>query len=189
MVQVTLTQEMRETLARMKGKTLKSYECFFPGAQRSVIGSKVRMSLGGYAVDLCCRPDEVDGWEDVFGDDPPYGLACEERPLDSCFSARDHYPTTVQLVGERIVGVDIVSYAIEEDDALEAIIDMAVVVRTKRSAYTFSRDIWFSFVFHVSEGGDAIIPFTEEKCAEAWAGEPDEGEPSKVRVTRTVAAL
>ena len=47
------------------------------------------------------------------------------------------------LVGERITGVSVVSYAIEEEGELRAVMDVAVVIRTKHSAYTFWRGVWF----------------------------------------------
>ena len=51
------------------------------------------------------------------------------------------------------------------------------------------RGVWFASEFRVSEGDSIAMRFTEERCAEIWAGEPDEGEPPEVRVTRTVKEL
>ena len=93
------------------------------------------------------------------------------------------------LVGERIMGVEVVTYSIEEEGTLDAVVDMAVAIRTKRRVYTFSRDVWFSSAFSVAEGGDIEIWESERECAECWAGEPDEGEPPVVKVTRTVTVL
>ena len=186
MVEITLEPQMLETLAKMKGKTFKSYEGRFPGPW-PIIPDRVRFNLGGFAVMLECWYKEVDNWREFFMD-PPCVLTCAEEPIGEPF------PTTAEdvhavLVGERILGVEVVSYEIEEEGSLGAVMDVAVVIRTKNGAYTFWRDVWFSMILHVAEGDDIEIGFTEEECAEIWAGEPDEGEPPEVHVTRTVTEL
>lgn len=82
-----------------------------------------------------------------------------------------------------------ISYSIEEEGSLDAVMDMAVVIRTKHNAYTFSRGVWFGSEFTISKDDDISMKFTEKKCAEIWAGEPDENDPPEVHVTRTVTEL
>ena len=187
MVEMTFEPGMLETLAKMKGKTFKSYEGYFPVSE-SMIPDRVRFNLGSFAVMLECWYKEVDNWREVDEFDPPCVLSCAEEPLGEPFPVESEYIRTI-LVGERITGVSVVSYAIEEKDGPCAVMDTAVVIRTKHSVYTFSRGVWFGSEFSVSVGDDISIKFTEEKCAEIWAGEPEEGEPPEVHVTRTVTEL
>ena len=186
MVEMTLEPEMLETLAKMKSKTFKSYEGYFPGPW-PVIPYRVRFNLGSFAVMLECWYREVDGWREFFAD-PPCVLTCAEEPLGEPFPVESDCVRSV-LVGERITGVEIVSYAIEEEGSLDAVMDVAVVIRTKQCAYTFWRDVWFSMILQVAKGDGPEVGFTEKECAEIWAGEPDEGEPPEVRVTRIVKEL
>ena len=187
MVEMTLEPEMLETLAKMKGKTFRSYEGYFPVSE-SMIPDRVRFNLGSFSVMLECWYKEVDNWREVDEFDPPCVLTCAEESLGEPFPVESECIRTI-LVGERITGVSVVSYAIEEEGSLDAVMDVAVAIRTKHRVYTFWRDVWFSMILHVAIGDGIEIGFTEEECAEIWAGEPDEGEPPEVRVTRTVTQL
>ena len=186
MVEMTFEPEMLETLAKMKGKTFKSYEGYFPGPW-PIIPDRVRFNLGSFAVDVECWYKEVENWRDFFWD-PPCVLSCDEKPLGEPFPTKADNVRSV-LVGERVTGVEVVTYAIEEEGSLDAVMDVAVVIRTKRKVYTFSRSVWFSSVFNFAEGDDISIAFSENECAELWAGEPDEGEPPEVKVTRAITVL
>ena len=187
MVEMTFEPEMLDILAKMKGKTFKSFEGRFPMPTVHIIPDRVRFNLGGFAIEVKCWYKEVDNWRDFFWD-PPCVLTCSEKPLSERFVSKADDVRAV-LVGERITGVEVVTYAIEEEGSLDAVMDMAVVIRTKYNVYTFSRSVWFSSLFNFSEGDDVSIGFSEDECAELWAGEPDEGEPPEVKVTRTVTPL
>ncbi len=49
--------------------------------------------------------------------------------------------------------------------------------------------MWFGSEFTISKDDDISMKFTEKKCAEIWAGEPDENDPPEVHATRTVTEL
>ena len=187
MVEMTFEPEMLETLAKMKGKTFKSYEGRFPVPDSGVIPDRVRFNLGSFSVDLRCWYKDVEGAIELF-EDLPCVLTCEEVPLGEPFVSKAGDVFAV-LVGERITGVEVVTYSIEEEGSLDAVVDMAVAIRTKRRVYTFSRDVWFSTAFTVAEGDDIEVEYSELKCAEGWAGEPNEGEPPEVKVTRAITVL
>lgn len=187
MVEMTFEPEMLETLAKMKGKTFKSYEGWFPVPAVRRVPDRVRFNLGSFAVDLKCWYKDVEGAIELF-EDLPCVLTCEEVPPGEPFESKAGDVLAV-LVGERITGVEVVTYSIEEEGALDAVIDMAVAIRTKRRVYAFSRDVWFSMMFSVAEGDDVEIGYSELECAEGWAGEPNEGDPPEVKVTRTVTVL
>ena len=187
MVEMTLEPTMLAILASMKGKMFKSYEGCFP-VSAPIVPDRVRINLGSFSVDLKCWYKEVDNWREVDGFDPPCVLSCAEAPSGEPFTSKAGNERAV-LVGERITGVDVVSYVIDVGGMPDAIIDMAIVIRTKRSTYTFSRGVWFDTSFYVAKGDDVDIKFSEEKCVEGWAGEPREGGSSELNITRKVTSL
>ena len=188
MVEITFTSEMREVLAKMKGKMFKSFEGYFPGGWGTVIADTMRINLSSFAVDLRCFDREVENWREVDGYDPPTCLACSESPIDEPLGRNSTGGITARLVGERITGVEVVSDKIESAGKLVATIDVAIVVRTKRAAYTFSRGTWFDLNIYPRIGDEIDIPYTVEECAEDWAEGSDENE-TPAQVSRTVVAL
>ena len=187
MVEITFTPEMREMLAKMKGKTFKSYEGYFPGGWGTVIADAMRINLGSSAVDLRCFDRKVENWQEVDGYDPPTCLTCSESPIGEPLGCNAEKSTS-RLVGERITGVEIVSDRIESAGEPVAVIDVAVVVRTRRTVYTFSRGIWFDLNIYPRTGDDIDIPYTVGECANDWAEGTDESE-VPAEVTRTAVAL
>ena len=187
MVEITFTPEMREILAKMKGKTFKSYEGYFPGGWGTIIADAMRINLGSFAVDLRCFDRKVENWQEVDGYDPPTCLTCSESPIGEPLgynAAR----VTAHLVGERIIGVEIVTDRIESAGTPTAAIDVAIVIRTKRTVYTFSRGVWFDLNIYPRVGSEIDIPYTVEECAEDWAEGTDENE-TPAQVNRTVIPL
>ena len=187
MVEITFTPEMREVLAKMKGGTFKSYEGYFPGGWGTVIADAMRINLGSFAVDLRCSDRKVENRQEVDGYDPPTCLTCSESSIGEPLPYNAE-KTTTRLVGERITGVEIVSDRIETAGKPVATIDVAIVVRTRRTVYTFSRGAWFDLNIY-PRAGDAIdIPYTVEECADDWAEGTDEDE-TPAQVSREVTAL
>ena len=183
MVEITFTPEMRKVLAKMKGKTFKSYEGYFPGGWGTVIADAMRINLGSFAVDLKCFDREVENWREVDGYDPPTCLTCVESPIGEPLGYNAGR-STARLVGERITGIGIVSDRIESAGEPVAVIDVAIAISTKRAVYTFSRGVWFDRNIYPRAGGEIDIPYTVEECAEDWAGGTDEDEmPAQVRRT------
>ena len=187
MVEITFTHEMREVLAKMKGKTFKSYEGYFPGGWGTVIADAMRINLGSFAVDLRCLDREVENWREVDGYDPPTCLTCSESPKGEPFGYNTGRIET-RLVGERIIGVEIVRDIIESDSKLVSAIDVAIVISTKRAVYTFSRGVWFDRNIYPRIGERIDIPYTVEECAEDWA-EGTDGNEMPAQVSRTSIAL
>ena len=187
MVEMTFEPDMLDTLAKMKGKTFKAFEARFPVPSVRVIPDRVRFNLGNFAVDLRCWYKDVEGGVEMFWDTPCV-LSCAEVSLGEPFPSKAG-DTRVMLVGERIVGIEIITFFIEEEGSLDAVIDMAVAIRTRHRVYTFSRDAWFSSIIKFAESDEIEVGFTEEECAELWAGEPDEGDPPEVKVTRKITVL
>ena len=187
MVEITFTSEMRKVLAKMKGKTFKSYEGYFPGGWGTVIADAMRINLGSFAIDLRCFDRRVENWQEVDGYDPPTCLTCSESPMGEPLNCNAE-KATARLVGERITGVEIVSDRIESTGKTAAVIDVALVIRTRRTVYTFSRGVWFDLNIYPRVGDEIDIPYTVEECAEDWAEGTDENE-TPARVKRTVIAL
>lgn len=187
MVEITFTSEMREVLAKMKGKTFKSYEGYFPGGWGTVIADAMRINLGSFAVDLRCFDRKVDNWQEVDGYDPPTCLTCSESPMGEPLS-HNAEKATARLVGERITGVEIVCDHIESVGKSVATIDVAIVIRTRRAVYTFSRGAWFDLNIYPRVGDEIDIPYTVEECADDWAEGADENE-LIARVNRVVTSL
>ncbi|MBQ9043407.1 MAG: hypothetical protein IJ111_11425 [Eggerthellaceae bacterium] len=186
MVDMTFEPEMRELLAKMKGKTFKSFECRLI-EEWGYIASPLRINLGSFAVDLECWFKEVPGWKELDPYDWPTCLTCSEAELGSAFFP-ERKSIAEYLVGERITGVEIVNDRIEMDGEPDGSVDVALVIRTKSCAYTFSRDIWFNYVMQYREGDVSEVPYTVEKCAADWAEGTDYA-PVLPTVTRTTFAL
>ena len=186
MVDMTFKPEMRGLLAKMKGKTFKSFECRYFDWWGYIV-SPLRINLGSFALGIQCRHEEVGGWQELDEYDFPTCFICEEMSLDEPFLPKSKEIEEF-LIGEKITGVEIVNDLIEFDGEPRGSIDQALVVRTKHNVYTFSRGIWFDTIMLFNKGEDMEMRYTVEKCADDWAEGP-EGQETPANVIRTVIAL
>lgn len=189
-IETNFSDEMLKTLANMKGKTFKSFECALrKGDGWMSSAGNVRFNLGQYAIDLRCFPHDVVIRGEL--EEMPY-FTCEKVPLDSEFVPYVVSSPKAYMVGERVTGVDVVRDSIEvtgdgEDVRLD--LDVALAIRTSGHAYTFSRGIWFDEEIDIAiSDGEVVIPYTVEECDDDWTDDPEEGS-AVAKTTRTMIRL
>ena len=141
MIEAKFTSDMRNIIRSMKGKTFKSYEGVPEFQDPSVeFYGNFRINLGRESMDFTNleQPTEFVGTiEDVSQ------FKCEKADIKSEFEPYLAGPHLVYMVNERIKSVAIVIdrvYVPAEDYEIE--FDMALVIRTTHSVYTFSRG-WY----------------------------------------------
>ena len=189
-VETNFTDDMIGVLTDMKGKTFKSYECVLEKGEgwASAAGS-IRLNLGQYAVDLYCVSHDVV----IRGslEEMAY-FTCEKASLDSGFVPYVVDEPNVYMVGERIVGIDIVQDIIsvsEGNEEFRLCLDVALVVKTSRHVFTFSRGVWFDEEIDISVSDkEIVIPYTVDDCNADWADDPEEND-AVATTTRTTVKL
>ena len=186
---LALTSGMRDILADVKGKTLKSYQLATAYSDRTRADCNVRLNLGQNAVDLNC----YDFTFCIGGKPVDFGaMHCERMSLRDDFGIDPDTPVHVYAVGERVTGVELVTdHAKAEIDgeSCEFDIDVAVVLRTAHAVYTFSRESWRSTDICISVADDIAIPYEPGECDAGWMELSAEDGVSVVKVKRSTAKL
>lgn len=186
---LTLTSGMRDHLAELKGKTLKSYQ-FAPigGPEGKLADCNVRINLGQHAVDLNCYSFAFS----IAGGAVELGAwHCERMSLLDDFRPWADTPVHAYAVNERITGVELVTdhVTVESDDeAQELEIDAAVALRTAHSVYTFARESWRSTSLAIAVADDIAIPYSEGECDGSWLFGSNK-EAIDVKATRSTTRL
>ena len=183
---LVITREMREILADLKGKTLKSYECVMKSKGKDSRSDDVLgIVLGQHAVHLFSRvfPFVVGGARVELS-----ALRCERMSLRDDYGLPPSIPVHAHSVGERITGVELVTDRVSFGGGVGALdIDSAVALRTAHGVYTFSRESWDSTGILVSQSDDVLVPDPVVDRNAAWlAAHPELG---AAEVTRTTTKL
>ena len=186
---LAMTAGMREILAGMRGKTLKSYQLAVAGNDGTLADRSVRLNLGQHAVDLNC----CDFTFEVFGRPAELGaMLCERMSLTDDFGYDPDVPVRAHAVGERVTGVELVTDHAEVlggGDAGALDVDVAVVVRTAHAAYTFARESWRSTGIRVAVSDGIAVPYRPGDVDAGWLGLADASGIAVGGVSRTVAKL
>ena len=162
MIEAKFTDEMRKTFKNMKGKTFKSYEGAPEKFRRNLeFYGNLRINLGLESIDITNleQPMEFAGTiEDVSC------FKCEKAERDSIFEPYTLSPHLVYMVNERIKSVAIVVDKIHvPDEEYDIEFDMALVIRTTHSVYTFTRGwyYWESIEVNVDKGKEKPYPIEQ----------------------------
>ena len=187
---LVLTREMRDILADLKGKIFKAYECVAPGGgdtDRS--DGVVGIVLGQHAIHIFSRdfPFVVLGARTELT-----ALRCELKSLRDDFGLPPDVPVRAHAVGGRVTGVELVTDHAEvmragDADALD--VDVAVVVRTARAAYTFARESWRSTGIRIAVSDGIAVPYRPGDVDAGWLGLSEGAGIAVGGVSRTVAKL
>ena len=182
MLYATFTKEMKDILRSMVGKTLKSYEGDFCGAQR--VYGVCRIHLGRFSIEL---QNEVQGM--------PFFDKEEDIPVLTCriVSKKDPFWPETQggeplyyMIDEKIKAVDIVTDVIRVNkDEYEITIDQAVVIRTESHCYSFYKDWMYGETINIVSSDEKPTLYPEEKVIEEWS---DRGE-DHVNLRRSIIPL
>ena len=184
MVSLRFSEDMRATLSSMKGKTLKSYM----GAPLSVDGyvifvGSVRINLGRSAIDITNLFCEAD----VFGDkDELSCFQCKAVDKNSAFDQCLSGPVMEFMINERVKSVELVTDHVtvsNYDYEIES--DMAIIIRTNKTIYTFTRDWCYSEDITVNISHDEPVVYELEKVRENWEDSGD----NTVEVKRRIEEL
>lgn len=181
--QLRLTSGMRETLAEMKGKTFKAYECVSSGnggRSNGVVG----IVLGQHAVHLASRefPFVVAGARVELS-----ALRCERKALSDDFGLPPDAPVRAYVVGERITGVELATDHVDLAAGISFDVDVAVAVKTAHAVYTFSRESWAATGIRVIVENGLFVPAAADELNGEWLrAHPELG---TAKVTRSIAKL
>ena len=180
-----LTRGMRDMLAQMKSKTLKSFEIAPLSNGRDLMSDcTVRLTLGQCAIDINC----FEFTYSFAGSAVDFSqLLCERRHLLDDFQPWSDAPSRAYAVGERITGVELVSehIVLAGGEALD--IDVAIAVRTAHAVYTLTRESWTSTNICIAISDELAVSREVDERNAAWLREhPELGE---VKVGRSMERL
>lgn len=167
MVEAKFTDEMRDILRGMKGKTFKSYEGAPERFRRDQeFYGNIRINLGRESIDFTNLEQPTDfagAIEDVSC------FKCKKAEKDSAFEPYTTFPHLIYMVNERIKSVALVIdkvYVPAEDYEIE--FDMALVIRTAHSVYTFTRGWYYWESIEVNVDRDKEMPYPIEQVQTDW---------------------
>lgn len=183
MIEAKFTSGMRDIIKSMKGKTFKSYEGAPEKFRKDLeFYGNLRINLGRESIDFTNleQPMEFVGtMEDVSC------FKCEKAEKDSVFEPYMAPPHLVYMVNERIKSVAIVIdrvYVPAEDYEIE--FDMALVIRTTHSVYTFTRGWYYWESIEVNVDKEKEMPYPIEDVQSDWDNIQD-----NVRIDRRIEEL
>ena len=168
MVDLTISEEMIELMASMKGKTLKSIEgdYWFEGKEFSEI---VRFNLGQYSVEFYVDyvPIKWFWGADHLIDDEENCFAVTKYGLNE-----RHYPEGWKIVqflkDEKISEVIVVRDSIKTNKGDEIISDAGFVIKTTEQVYSFSRG---GLDIYLNESNKIDMPLSEKDVKEEYTDE------------------
>ncbi len=168
MVDLTISEEMIEIMASMKGKTLKSIEGNYWFMCKDFL-QLVRFNLGQFAVEI---------YADYVAIKWFWGAGHLVNAEENCFmvkktNLRKHnYPERWEIVqflkDEKISEVIVVRDSIRTNKGDEIISDAGFVIKTTEQVYSFSRgglDIYFN------ESNKIDMPLSEKEVKEQYTDE------------------
>lgn len=167
MIEAKFSPDMRETIKRMKGKTFKSYEGV-PEFQKMPVEfyGNFRINLGQEAISFTNleRPTQFPGTVEEVS-----CFECEKVEKESIFEPYLAGPHLVYMVNERIKSVAIVIDKIHvPDEDYDIEFDMALVIRTTHSVYTFTRGWYYWESIEVNIDKEKEMPYPIEDVQTDW---------------------
>jgi hypothetical protein len=168
MVNLTISEEMIEIMASMKGKTLKSIEgnYLFESKEFSEI---VRFNLGQYAVEFYVDYVAIKWFwgADYLIDDEENCFVVTKYGLNE-----RHYPEGWKIVqflkDEKISEVIVVRDSIKTNKGDEIISDAGFVIKTTEKVYSFSQ---WALGVHLNESNKIDMPLSEKDVKEQYTDE------------------
>lgn len=180
MIEVKLSADMRIMLKGVIGQKFLKYECAKDDVPGSTYGN-IRLCFSGSTIDLSneeCFYPELD--EDIAG------FSCALVPDDSTFVPAVVTDTETTIIGNTILGVEIIEDEVTINDGENVIsFDAALVLKTDAGDYLFARMEWFSEVILIAhnESYDSLFPV--KKVMESWENDGEK----HVAVKRSYNAL
>lgn len=178
MVDLTIHEGMREIIASMKGKTLKSIEGYYSFMCKDFL-QLVRLNLGQFAIEIYADYVVIK-WFWNAG----HLVDAEEN----CFIvkktdlSRHNYPEGWKIVqflkDEKISEVIIVRDSIKTNKGDEIISDTGFVIKTVEQVYSFSRG---GLDIYLNESNKIDMPLTVEDVKEQYTDEDNGVEPIEVK--------
>ena len=178
MVDLTISEEMIEIMASMKGKTLKSIEGDYRFKWKKFL-EVVRFNLGQYAVEFHIDYITIKwfwGAEQLMEDE------------ENCFLItkyglnKRHYPEDWKIVqfdtDEKISEVIVVRDSIKTNKGDEIVSDTGFVIKTNEKVYSFSRN-WIEIFYNESNKID--LPLSVQDVKEQYTDEDNGVEPIEIK--------
>ncbi len=178
MVDLTISEEMIEILASMKGKTLKSIEGDYAFKWKEFF-QPVRLNLGQYAVEIYIDYVEVKWFwgEDELVDDEDNCFVIKKTDLSG-----HNYPEGWEVVqflkDEKISEVILVRDSIKTNKDDEIISDTGIVIKTSEKVYSFSRSC---LEICLNESNKIDMPLSVENVKRQYTDEESGVEPIEVK--------
>ena len=178
MVDLTISEDMIEIMASMKGKTLKSIEGDYRFKWKRFL-EVVRFNLGQYAVEFHADYVAIKWFwgADHLLDDEENCFVITKYDLNE-----RHYPEDWKIVqfdiDEKISEVIVVRDSIKTNKGDEIISDAGFVIKTNEKVYSFSRN-WIEIFYNESNKID--MPLSVEDVKKQYTDEDNEVEPVEVK--------
>ena len=185
MTRVCFTEEMRNILASMKGKTIKSFEGMFYQGQ-NYFEEQVKLNLGTFSVNLYVNenvPAYFTNGKGVQYTEEISSFACSKGLKNEPFNAPQGWNVYQFLVNEKVSEVILITDTAKTDKGEEYVIDSGVVIKTDYNTYILSKGFW-TVPIYFNKQEEIETPFTLQNLKEELS---DEG--ISVSVSRQIRFL
>ena len=181
MINAKFSQEMVSIIKDMIGNTFCSFECG-DITQNEVYGN-FQVNLNDFSVEFLNEAQEIPFYDLI---EEVSFFTCKRKKVNDTFVPYCAEPVRKYEINEKVLSVEIVNDCVSVNEGeYEISFDMAIIIKTNRHIYTFSRGWFFSetITISVDKEFDRIYPI--EKVIEDWS---DSGE-NRAIVKRTVTML
>lgn len=178
MVDLTIHEEMREIMASMKGKTLKSIEGYYRFKWKEFL-QPVRLNLGQYAVEICIDYVAIKWFwgEDKLIDDEENCFIIKKTDLSGhCYP--EGWKVVQFLKDEKISEVILVRDSIKTNKDDEIISDTGIIVRTSEKVYSFYRSC---LEIYFNESNKIDMPLSLDDVKKQYTDKDSGVEPIEVK--------
>ena len=181
MVKAKLSDKMIKILKDTVGKTFCSYEC--GNIAMGAVYGNVQINMDNCAIEIVNEAKELpfyDSTEDISH------FVCRKKLLNEPFKPYCEEKSEKHTINENVISVSIIEDSVSVNDGESDIaFDMAVVIKTDKHSYMFSRGWFFSEIIDISVDKEFNEIYPINRVVKDWS---EDGE-NKVDVSRNVRKL
>lgn len=185
MTKACFTEEMKNMLASMKGKTIKSFEGMYY-QEHNYFEEHVKINLGTFSVNLYTNENISASFTNGKGiryTEEISSFACSKGLKKEPFIAPQGWNVNQYLVNEKVSEVLLITDTAKTNQSEEYVIDSGIVIKTDYNTYILSKGFW-TVPIYFNKQEEIETPFTIQNLKEELS---DEG--VSVSVSRQIRFL
>lgn len=181
MIKAKFSDEMINILKSMIGNILYSYECGNT-IQNEAYGN-LQLNLKDFSIEIL---NEVSEFPFYNSSEEISCFSCKKKSSSETYKTYCEEPIEKHVINEKITSVALVEDDVNVNNGeYEIRFDMAIVIKTDKHKYIFSRGWFFDEVIYITVDNEFDKVYPISKVVEDWS---DDGE-NKINVVRTVRKL